>query len=282
MTAELARKMHRTLEVYHGLVYFAPEPAARYEKLGLGGRSGYFASRAAAMGAVDAEVVIATFFNFNPALVRNALDGVWARVSPDQVLDARHAGADAMLRRTVGEEVHSDAMVEAAEIARRAATGLEPAGRPLFAAHARLAWPDEPHMVLWHAQTLIREFRGDGHIACLVEAGVDSGCAALVQHAATGEITADALRTSRAWSQDEWDATVARLVERGWVHPDGSATEEGARVRAAIEDRTDELAMAPWETIGADDADQLRALVRPFSRAIVGSGGFGLDAVRDG
>ncbi len=282
MSAELARKMHRTLEVYHGLVYFAPEPAARYEALGLTGRSGYFASRAAAMGAVDAEVVIATFFNFNPELVRHALDGVWRRASPEQVLDARHAGADEMLRRTVGEDVHSNAMVEAAEIARRAATGLEPAGRPLFAAHARLPWPDEPHMVLWHAQTLIREFRGDGHIACLVEAGVDSGCAALVQHAATGEITADALRTSRAWPQEEWDATVARLVERGWVQPDGSATEEGARVRAAIEDRTDELAMAPWETIGADAADRLRALVRPFSRAIVGSGGFGLDAVRDG
>jgi hypothetical protein len=137
-------------------------------------------------------------------------------------------------------------------------------------------------MALWHAQTLIREFRGDGHIACLVEAGVDSGCAALVQHAATGEITADALRTSRAWSQADWDATVVRLVERGWVHPDGSATEQGASVRQAIEDRTDDLAMAPWNTIGADDADRLRALVRPFSRAIVAAGGFGLDATRDG
>jgi hypothetical protein len=282
MTAELARKMHRTLEVYHGIVYFAPEPAARYEALGLGGRSGYFASRSAAMGAVDAEVVVATFFNFNPDLVRRALDGVWARVSPDQVLDARHAGADEMLRRTVGDAIDSDEMVEASEIARRAATGLEPAGRPLFAAHARLPWPDEPHMVLWHAQTLIREFRGDGHIACLVEAGVDSGCAALVQHAATGEITADALRMSRSWSEQDWDATVARLAERGWVEPDGSATAEGARVRQAIEDRTDELAMAPWNSIGTDDADRLRTLVRPFSRAIVAAGGFGLDAAQQG
>jgi len=282
MTAELARKMHRTLEVYHGIVYFAPEPAARYEALGLSGRSGYFASRSAAMGAVDAEVVVATFFNFNPDLVRRALDGVWARVSPDQVLDARHAGADEMLRRTVGDAIDSDEMVEASEIARRAATGLEPAGRPLFAAHARLPWPDEPHMVLWHAQTLIREFRGDGHIACLVEAGVDSGCAALVQHAATGEITADALRMSRSWSEQDWDATVARLAERGWVEPDGSATAEGARVRQAIEDRTDELAMAPWNSIGTDDADRLRTLVRPFSRAIVAAGGFGLDAAQQG
>ena len=282
MTAELARKMHRTLEVYHGIVYFAPEPAARYEALGLGGRSGYFASRSAAMGAVDAEVVVATFFNFNPDLVRRALDGVWARVSPDQVLDARHAGADEMLRRTVGDAIDSDEMVEASEIARRAATGLEPAGRSLFAAHARLPWPDEPHMVLWHAQTLIREFRGDGHIACLVEAGVDSGCAALVQHAATGEITADALRMSRSWSEQDWDATVARLAERGWVEPDGSATAEGARVRQAIEDRTDELAMAPWNSIGTDDADRLRTLVRPFSRTIVAAGGFGLDAAQQG
>lgn len=282
MDSELARKMHRTLEVYHGIVYFAPEPAARYEAIGLSGRSGYFASRAAAMGAVDPDVVVATFFNFNPELVRRSLDGVWDRVSPATILDARYSGADEMLRSRLGDAIDSDEMVAAAEIARRAATGLDPAGRPLFAGHARLPWPVEPHMVLWHAQTLIREFRGDGHIACLVEAGVDSGCAALVQHAATGEITADALRTSRAWSEEDWSATVDRLVERGWVHPDGSATDEGARVRQAIEDRTDDLAMAPWQAIGRDDADRLRALVRPFSRTIVAAGGFGLDATRDG
>ena len=78
-----ARKMHRTLEPYHGVVYFAPEPAAAYRELGLRGRSGYFASRSAAMGAVEVDVVVATFFNFYPDLVRGAMDGVWDRVTPE-------------------------------------------------------------------------------------------------------------------------------------------------------------------------------------------------------
>src|SRR5690606_10444794 len=130
--------------------------------------------------------------------------------------------------------------------------------------------------VLWHAQTLLREFRGDGHIACLLEAGVRTGCEALVQHAATGEIGAEVLRTSRAWPEDVWAATVADLHDRGWVDAAGDATAEGTAGRDRIEARTDELAMAPWERLGQDDSDRLRALVRPFSRAIVAGGDYGL------
>ncbi|MBK5224303.1 MAG: hypothetical protein JJE52_15800 [Acidimicrobiia bacterium] len=274
----IARKMHRTLEPYHGIIYFAPEAAATYADIGLTGRSGYFASRSAAMGPVDAEVVIATFFNFNPTLVRRALDGVWSQIEPAVVIAARYAAVDAAMRRLLGDAIDSPEMAEAAELARIAATDLEPAGQPLFAAHSTVAWPTEPHLVLWHAQTLIREFRGDGHIACLVQAGIASGCEALVQHAASGEITADALRSSRAWPEPEWDAAVAALVERGWVDAAGHASTEGAAVRAAIEIRTDELAMAPWRQLGQEGSDRLRELVRPFSRAIVGGADYGLDA----
>lgn len=271
----LARKMHRTLEPYHGLVYFVPEAAAAYERLGVTGRSGYFASRAAAMGAVGAEVVIATFFNFRPELVRRSMAGVWDQVTPEAMTSARREGVDDALRRLLGPALDTPELLEAATLARRAATDLEPAGRPLFAAHAELAWPDEPHLVLWHAQTLIREFRGDGHIACLVEAGVATGCEALVQHAASGEIPAEVLRSSRDWSTEEWAAAVEALRSRGWVDAEGVATAEGRSVRERIEQRTDELAMAPWRRIGVDDADRLRALVRPWSRAIVAGGGLG-------
>ena len=273
----LARKMHRTLEPYHGIVYFAPEPAAAYVAIGLAGRSGYFASRSAAMGPVPAEVVIATFFNFHPELVRRSMEGVWDTVSPDAVLTARHDGVDATLQRILGDAVDSPEVHEAAELARVAATDLPMPGRPLFAAHAALPWPTAPHMVLWHAQTLIREFRGDAHVACLLEAGVASGCEALVQHAASGEVPAGTLRSSRQWPDDEWGEAVAALVERGWLHPDGSATPAGSAVRDRIEARTDELAMAPWRQLGQEGADRLRALVRPLSQAIVASGelGFG-------
>lgn len=275
MDAAIARSAHRTLEPYHGIVYFAPEPQAAYEGLGLTGRSGYFASRAAAMGAVDAEVVIATFFNFHPDLVRRSMAGVWSSTEPRAVLDARYGGIDATLRRVLGDAVDGDEVVEALDLARRASTDLPPAGRPLFAAHAGLAWPSEPHLALWHALTLLREFRGDGHLVALLDAGITSGCEALVSHASVGDVPATVLRSTRSWPEDEWAAAEEALRARGWIDDHGVATDTGREVRESIERRTDELAMAAWTRLDEHEVQRLRELVRPFSRAIVGTGELG-------
>jgi hypothetical protein len=163
-----ARKTWRTVEPLHGMIYFAPESGQSYARLGLEGTSGYFASRSAAMGAVGAETVIATFYNFNPDLVRAAIPSAWAASSPAAILEARLEAADAALRRMLGDAVTSEEMGRAAGLARRAAerAGERYEGRPLFAAHAGLPWPEQPHLVLWHAQTLLREFRGDGTSPC--------------------------------------------------------------------------------------------------------------------
>ncbi len=268
--------MHRTLEPYHGFVYFAPEPAAAYAAVGIDDRQmGYFASRAAAMGAVPAEVVIATFYNFSPDLVRAAIPAAWSRATPAAIVEARRSGVDATLRRVLGEGVDGQEVTEAAELARRAAAGCTLDGRPLYAAHAALDWPEAPHLVLWHAVTLLREFRGDGHVACLVEQGI-SGLEALVIHAGTGEVPGAVLQATRARTDEEWTAAGHDLVERGWLHGDGTLTEPGREHRLDLEARTDELAMAPWEHLGADGCRRLRELVRPLSRALVDAGTFAL------
>jgi hypothetical protein len=269
----VARKMLRTLEPYHGWIYFVAEARDAYAALGVtDGRMGYFGSRSAPMGAVPAEVVIATFFNFHPDLIRRHVPKVWTITSPDKLLAARLDAADAMLCRILGDAVTSGEMRDASELACRAAEACRPEGRPLYAGHASLDWPDEPHLVLWHAQTLLREYRGDGHIAALTSAGLD-GCEALVTHGAAGDVQPSVLQSSRAWSDEEWQAAVERLRSRGWVEADGSFTDEGRKRRDEIEWVTDELAMAPWETIGEESCHRLRALVRPWSRAIVDSGG---------
>src|SRR5437588_6928552 len=154
----VARKTWRTLEPLHGLIYFAPEATERYAALGIDGRAGYFASRAAAMGPVSAEVVIATFFNFNPELVRAGIPAAWQATTTDKVLAARLEAADAALRRALGDAVDAPEMARAAALARTAAEAAceRVEGRPLFGGHARLDWPDEPHLVLCHAQTLLR------------------------------------------------------------------------------------------------------------------------------
>jgi hypothetical protein len=275
MEPVMARKMWRTLEPYHGLIYFAPEATAAYEALGVVGFDGYFASRAAPMGAVPAEVVVATFFNFNPAIVHHAIPAAWQATTPEALLQARLEAAEQALRRATGELLDDPSVPRAAELARIASEGCTTAGRPLYAGHAGLPWPDDPVLVLWHAITLLREFRGDGHVACLVEAGLD-GIDALVFHAASGEVPRAALQGSRQWDDAAWEASVADLGERGFVDADGAFTPAGAALRQEIEDRTDALALAPWQGLGEEGCDELRGLVRPLSQAIVGSGTFGL------
>jgi hypothetical protein len=136
MQSVMARKMWRTLEPIHGMIYFAPEAAEAYKVLGIDDfRMGYFASRSAPMGAVAADVVIATFFNFNPLVVRGAIPAAWAIASPSQIVAARFTAAAGALSRTIGAVPE-----EAADLARRAASDLDPAGRPLFAGHASLDW----------------------------------------------------------------------------------------------------------------------------------------------
>src|SRR5688572_18337911 len=149
MEPVVARKLSRSLEPYHGIVYFLPEATEAYARLGVEGRDGYFASRAAPLGAVTPAVVIATFFNFNPKLVEHAIPSAWETTTPAAMLGARLEAIDRGLRRLLGDVVGSDHVARAAELARTAAEGCAAPGRPLYAGHATLPWPVEPHLVLW-------------------------------------------------------------------------------------------------------------------------------------
>ncbi|GAA1649674.1 hypothetical protein GCM10009733_053390 [Nonomuraea maheshkhaliensis] len=229
---------------------------------------GYFASRAAAFGPVSAEAVIATFYNFNPQVVRKAIPAAWHLASPADILDARLNAADTTLRRVLGDAVDSPEMSHAAELAREAAQAIsgELSGRPLYAAHTALPWPAAPHLVLWHAATLLREFRGDGHLAALLAAGL-SGIEALVTHAATGAVPAETLRTTRGWTETDWAAAESRLEERGRLR-DGLLTEQGRGEREAIEEATDRMSRAPYAALGDDRCQELSFLVRPWSKQV--------------
>jgi hypothetical protein len=265
----LARRMWRALEPLHMTVYFSPEPRDAYRRAGLrGGWMGYFASRSAAMGPVPAEVVVATFYNFHPRMVHRAIPDAWGFAPPERVLAARLEGVDAALRRLLGPWADGPEVAEAAALVRQATEGLDPAGRPLFGAHAALPWPQAPHLALWHAATLYREFRGDGHVACLLADGVD-GCEAHVLAAGAGQLPGAFLREYRGWSDEEWAEAAARLRDRGWLEADGALTEAGRAARAAIEDRTDDLAMDPWRHLGEQGCARLLDLLGRPTRLIV-------------
>jgi hypothetical protein len=233
------------------------------------------------MGAVGAGTVVATFYNFRPSLVHGSMAGVWERTTPELVVAARAAAAGDALRRMLGGAAGSDDVRTAAGMARAAAERAcgRTEGRPLFAGHAELPWPDDPVEVLWHAQTLLREFRGDGHVSQLVGHGID-GIEALVLHEATGELPVAFLRQTRGWTDEEWAAAADRLHRRGWLRPAGDAdhlalSEEGVRVRSAIEESTDRLAVHAYEALGEEACQTLRGLVRPLARTVVAASGMG-------
>ncbi len=268
--------MWLSLEPYHAMIYFAPEGSEEYTALGLEGMGqGYFAARAAAMGPVPAEVVTATFYNFHPALVASTIPAAWDITSPAEVLAARYRAVDRALRRLLPAEVLAGpAVAEAASLARTATEGCTPQGRTLYAAHASLPWPEEPHLALWHAIALLREFRGDGHIAAMVTQQMGP-LTAIVLHGATGEFPVQLLKLTRAWPEAEWEAEVARLQALGWLDADEQLTDAGTTGRRAVEDATDAAAVPPWEHLGATGCARLLELVAPLSQAIVDAGGAG-------
>ena len=236
----------------------------------------YFASRSAPMGAVTAKVVAATFYNFNPELVAAAIPAAWELAPPATVTRVRYEIVDAALPSVLGEELaRSPEVARAAVMLRRTADAIPNAdGRPLYAGHAELDWPQEPHAQLWHAIMLLREYRGDGHIAALVAHGL-SGLEALITHTATGiGFNAKFGRRLRGWSREQWDAAVDGLRARGLLDDAGQITDSGAEQRSKIEDLTDELAYAQWRTLPDDEATELVALATLIRDAVQAAGVF--------
>ncbi|MDN0198653.1 hypothetical protein [Streptomyces sp. S.PNR 29] len=275
------RRCHNVLNSLHSTHYFAPELGKELGDLGITHpRAVNFAVRAAALGPVGAGAVAATFYNYKYELVAEHVPAVWATATPEQVLAARARAVDATLRRLLGDEaVASAEMAEAARLALRAAEGCSRSARPLYSAHADLPVPEEPHLAYWHAATLLREHRGDGHLAALMAAGLD-GLEALVTHTATGKgIAPKWVFSTRGWSREEWDAAVDRLRERGLLDATGELTEQGVALREGIERETDRLDRAPYEHLGAEGVARLTELGTEFARAVLGAGAFPADLI---
>ena len=266
-----ARRLWRVLEPVHAVTYFSQDCAERYAGLGLKGFwMGYFASRSAPFGEASAELATATFFNFRPSMAERALPDAWTLASPAAVLDARREGSLATLRAVLGVDADTAEVSEAADLAEQAVDACPVVGRALFGALSALDRPTDPLGRLWHAATLLREHRGDGHVIASVAAGV-GGLDAHVTFAATGAVPRERLQAARGWTDDEWDAAECGLEERGWLSA-GTLTGEGRDGRQRIEDLTDALAAAPWAELGQATSARLHDLLLPLALAIVDTG----------
>ena len=258
-----ARRAWASLETLHVVGYFAPELTEEYVALGLHPRLSYFASRAAALGPVGPEVSEATFFVFAPWLHHKALPAAWDVVTPERLVQARRDGIARALQRLLGDPD----VTEALEIARRATEGLTRPGRALYAAHAALPWPGTDLLDLWHAATLVREHRGDGHVAVLTAAGIDPVEATVLDGIWSGRSAF--LHQTRGWTEDELTAATSRLTDRGWLDDDSLLTFDGRAARDEVEGRTEAAALEGWRLVGREDAERLVVLLAPLCAAVL-------------
>ena len=232
---------------------------------------GYFAGRAAPMGAVDAPVVTATFYGFHPRMPERALPDAWTYADPAIVLSTRLDAVATALRSHLGDaldEAIDDIgalLADAADAAR-----ADVAGRPLAAAWATVAHTRDPVGDLWIDTAVIREHRGDGHVSTCVAAELGP-LEANALRATTGLTNRALVLRSRGWSEDDWDAAVGRLRDRGLVTADGSATAAGDALRSAVEADTDRLAAAPLAAVGGS-LDRIESALAPLGRHLVDSG----------
>jgi hypothetical protein len=183
----------------------------------------------------------------------------------------RDASVSRALKRVLGDGVAGKDLVTAATLTRAGIEGCDVVGRPLFAAHTDLPWPDQPHMQLHHACTLWREHRGDGHNIALAAAEID-GLECHVLLAGTGVTNARVIEKLRGWSGDEWDAARLRLVSRGLLDERGLCTQLGHECRASIEADTDRLAAEPLRRLGDEGISQLIDALEPIVGLLVETG----------
>jgi hypothetical protein len=266
----LARRFFDRFEPVHAVTYFAPESRSALDALGYRGFwMGYFAARSAPLGTVPADVVTAVFYNFAPFRVAKALPAAWEVAPPAAALRARETGAVAALRRY--GVVDDENLRTAADLAAKAATAAPVDGRPLFAANRALDWPDEPLARLWHAATLLREHRGDAHVAVLAAAGV-SGRESNVLHAAAGRVPAEMIMRSRDYDEQQWSEQRRALAQRGLLDDDGALTGAGRDLKQHIEDTTDALSLSALASLDDSEVETLFRALTPITRLVVAGG----------
>ena len=280
----------------HAVTYFAPEARNAFDGLGFHGFwMGYFAARSAPLGIVAPEVVTATFYNFTPERVAKALPAAWQVATPADALHARMQSAVAALRRYgVTDDEAETAATLAAKAARSAP--LDALGLPAYRgdivnalapdpvaripdpsrmirayANAALSWPEEPLAKLWHAATLLREQRGDGHVAVLATHQV-SGRECNVLHAAAGRVPQDMIMRARDYDDQLWNHYRDRLSRRGLLDGDGGLTEAGRELKQHIEDATDTIALSALDALDDDEVEALFRALTPITRKVIDAG----------
>jgi helix-turn-helix protein len=265
----MARRMFELVEPIGVIPYSADEPNEAMFALGFTNYwDTYFAGRAAPLGIVPAEVVDALFYNFAPGEVARHIPKVWRTTTPEDAIAARQRGCANALRRVLGDRLDSPAVARATELLLEAATSAPYEGRPMYAALRVLPIPDDAAVRLFHAASLLREHRGDGHIAALMVEGV-GGLEAHVLLALDMDMPAEKFGRIHHLPAAQLAAVTDGMRARGLIGDDGWLSEHGRAVKQRVEALTDDLAAAPYESLEPDELAELMALLEPLAALLV-------------
>ena len=274
----IARRLWQLTEPIHAVVYFSPEPIAAMRAAGYRGYwMGYFAQRSAPLGRVAPEVVHALFYNFSWERVSGALPDAWTFAPPEVALRERRTSTAEALRRQLGDLTLSEDFARAVELLERAALSASLEGRALYAANRALEVPSDPVERLWHACTLLREHRGDGHIAALITAGI-SGRESHVLHALSVGNPREVYQLARDLGDEEWARLLASLGDRDLVDAAGAVTAEGEALKAQVEATTDRLAAVAYAALTHEEQHALADVLLPLVLAVLRVGEIPVDS----
>ena len=265
----IARRMFELVEPIGVIPYSADDPNEAMFALGFTDYwDTYFAGRAAPLGRVAAEVVDALFYNFAPGEVARHIPKVWATTTPAAAIAARQTGCATALRRILGEHVATAEFARAGDLLTKAATSAPVEGRPMYAALRALPVPDDVVLRLFHAAALLREHRGDGHIAALMSEGI-GGVEAHVLFALSMDMPAEKFGRIHHLPAAQLAAVIDGMRARGIIGDDGWLSERGRAVHEQVEALTDDLAVAPYESLEADELDELMSLLERLAALLV-------------
>lgn len=260
------RRLFDLTEPIAAVSFSTPEPGEAMAELGFSDYwDGYFAGRSAPLGRVPAEVVDAAFYNFAEGEVARHVPKVWSTTTPEEAQAARARGCVAALRRLLGDLVGTSGLARAADLLMRAALSAPTEGRVMYAALRALAVPEEPVARLWHAANLLREHRGDGHIAALVTERIDRTEAHVLAALDMGVYPAEGFGRIHHLSADHLAAVMDGLRGRGLLDEEGRFTVAGRATKDRIESLTDALAEAPYEELDGAELQELVALLEPIA-----------------
>jgi hypothetical protein len=279
---DAARRVWDVLEPIAANVYFAPEVHGALEKLGFGGGNvgsngihypdgpAYFISRGAPLGErASGDLIAAAFGVFKRDMVRMVVDFGWSIADREAVLAARQQGAVASLRRMLGDPAE---LGWATDVLRRMIDAGPFEGRHLSSGLLSLGIPDDDAMAaFWRVGDIVREHRGDSHIAAWIAADLDACEIGVLTDPWRGQPLLTWVR-SRAWTDDELAAACDRLRSRGLLAGD-ALTDAGFQLREDIETATDRQERRMVEAMG-DDGDRFFALLDGWAQSVVDQNGY--------